>query len=109
MTKYSFTTQADRLSRARTELMAPHRKGEEQSFIEAVIQCREAFKHFDVTRVEDKSARDNIETIKNFIDNIDAQDSREGLVQYIRTMDLEEKCKFSKSVDALANWFKGKS
>jgi hypothetical protein len=109
VTKYSFLTQADRFSRARTELMAPHRNGEEKSFIEARIQCRQAFKDFDETRVKDESVRGWIETIKRFIAKTDGQDSHEGLLQCIRDMDLEEKCEFSNAVDALASWFKEKS
>jgi hypothetical protein len=109
MTKYGFADQAGRLSRARSALMAPHRDGEEKSFIEAVIQCKQAFKHFDVTRVENEDARGWIETIKRFTDKTSAQGSHEGLVQYIRAMDLEEKCEFSNAVDELASWFDGKS
>jgi len=40
VTKYGFADQAGRLSRARSALMAPHRDGEEKSFIEALSQCR---------------------------------------------------------------------
>ena len=109
MTKYSFVNQADRFSRARTELMAPHRHGEEKSFIEARIQCRQAFQDFDETRVEDESTRGWIETIRRFIVKTNGQGSHEGLVQCIRDMDLEEKCEFSKAVDELASWFEGKS
>ena len=110
MTKYDFANQAGRFSRARSELMAPHRNGEEQSFIDAVIQCKEAFKPFDlVTRVENEDARGWLKTIKSFTDNIDAQDSHEDKVQYIRAMDIEEKSEFSKAVDELASWFRGKS
>ena len=110
MTKYGFADQADRFSRARSALMAPHRNGEEESFIEAVIQCKQAFKFFEVSRVEDKDVRGWLETIQRFTDKTDAQKgSHEDLVQYIRAMDLEEKCEFSNTVDELASWFKGKS
>ncbi|MEG4409235.1 hypothetical protein [Microcoleus sp. MON2_D5] len=109
MTKYSFANQADRFSRARTELMTPHRDGEEKSFIEARIQCRQAFQDFDETQVDDESARGWIKTIRRFIAKTSGQALHGGLVECIRDMDLEEKCEFSKAVDQLASWFKGKS
>ena len=111
MTKYSFGDQAGRFSRARSALMAPHHNGEEQSFIDAVIQCKEAFKPFDdlVTRVEDENARGWLKTIKGFTDNIDAQRSHEDKVQYIRAMDIGEKSEFSTAIEELASWFRGKS
>lgn len=93
--------------------MAPHPNGEEQSFIDAVTNCKQAFKFFGfdnlVTRVEDEDARRWLKTIKGFTDNIDAQHSREDKVQYIRAMDIGEKSEFSTAVDELASWFDGKS
>ncbi len=109
MTKYSFSAQADRFLKARMALMAPHRDGEEESFILARTECRYAFKNFEVAWVENKDARVWLETIQRFIDNTDVQGSHEDLVQCIRAMDIEEKSEFSKAVEELASWFRGKS
>ena len=113
MTKYSFGDQAGSFLKARSDLMAPHPNGEEQSFIDAVTNCKQAYKFFEfddlVKRVEDENARRWLKTVKGFTDNIDAQHSHEDKVQYIRAMDIGEKSEFSKAVNELASWFRGKS
>jgi len=109
VTKYNFSAQADRFLKARMALMAPHRDGEEESFIVARTECRYAFNNFKVAWVDNKDARVWLETIQRFIDNTDVQGPHEDLVQCIRAMDIEEKSEFSKAVEELASWFRGKS
>ena len=108
MTKDRFDYQTQKLSQARSALMAPHPWGEEKSFAEAFDHCTGAFKNFDVTRVKDKDACGWIETIKRLKDTTDVQDpTDEGtLVHRARAMSLEEKREFSNAVDELASWFR---
>ncbi len=92
MTEIPFDSR--KLSQARSELMAPHPLGEEESFTSAFQSCRFAFDDFDVARVKDKNICAGIETIKNFIETTDPH-----------SLTLEEKSKFSTTVDELASWF----
>jgi hypothetical protein len=103
-----FGYQSEKLSQARSVLMAPHPWSEEISFIEAFRYCTHAFEDFDVTRVKDKNACGWIETIKRFMDTTNVQDpTNDGpWLQRARAMDLEEKREFSEAVDELADWFK---
>lgn len=108
MTKDCFSYQSEKLSQARSALMAPHPWGEEISFAEAFDYCTRAFEDFDVTRVKDKNASRWIETIKRLKDTTNVQDpASDGKgIQRARAMDLEEKREFSEAVDELAHWFK---
>ena len=108
MTKDRFSYQTEKLSQARSALMAPHPWGEDMSFAEAFDYCTRAFKDFDVTRVKDKNAYGWIETIKRLKDTTNVQDptSDGKWIQRARAMDLEEKREFSNAVDELASWFK---
>ena len=102
MTKDCFSYQSEKLSQARSALMAPHPGGEEKSFAEAFLYCTHAFMDFDVTRVKDENASRWIETINRLKDttNEGTWDNRAC------AMSLEEKREFSEAVDELAHWFK---
>jgi hypothetical protein len=108
VTKDRFSYQTEKLSQARSALMAPHPWGEEKSFAEAFDYCTRAFKDFDVTQVKDENARCWIETIKRLKDTTNVQDpSGEGTwVDRARAMTEEEKREFSDAVDELASWFR---
>lgn len=107
MVKDRFNYQSEKLSQARSSLMAPHIRGEEYSFAAAFDVCSRAFHDFDVTRVEDEDAVGWIETIKRLMDTSGVEDATdEGTwVQRARLMTFEEKYEFSKAVDELASWF----
>ena len=101
MTK-DFGYQSEKLSQARSALMAPHPGGEEESFADAFHYCTLAFTDFDVTRVKDENASRWIEIIERLKDT-----TKEGTwVNRACAMSLEEKREFSEAVDELAHWFK---
>lgn len=105
--KDRFDYQAEKLSQARSTLMAPHSMGEEQSFASAFDFCSRAFHQFDIDRVKDDAARGWIDTIKRLMSTEGVIDpTGEGLwIHRARALTLEERRSFSNAVDELASWF----
>lgn len=107
MVKDRFGYQSEKLSQARSSLMAPHIRGEEYDFAAAFDFCSRAFHDLDVTRVEDEDAAGWIEAIKRLMDTSGVEDpTGEGTwVHRARQMTFEERYEFSNAVDELASWF----
>lgn len=105
--KNKFMYQSEKLNAARRSLMAPHPKGEAQSYTFAFQECSLAFERFDVDEVKDDDARKWIKTIQRLMDTTGLHDvSGKGLWQVrAEQMSLDEKIEFSRSVDELASWF----
>jgi hypothetical protein len=102
-----FGYQGEKLSQARSSLMAPHLRGEEHSFAFAFQFCSRAFHQFDIARIEDEDAVEWIKTIQRLMDTSNVEDSTEEgtYVHRARLMTEDEKYEFSKAVDELASWF----
>lgn len=102
-----FGYQDEKLTQARSSLLAPHLKSEEQSFANAFELCSRAFFEFNVAEVEDEDAIEWIDTIKRLMNTSNMVDSTgEGTyVHRARFMTEDEKYEFSKAVDELASWF----
>lgn len=107
MVKDRFDYQGEKLSLARSSLMAPHEMGEEHSYAAAFHACSLAFHQFDVSRVKNDDAVRWIETIKRLMDTSGVEDpTGEGTwVHRARQMTLEERREFSNAVDELASFF----
>ena len=105
--KNDFMYQAEKLDAARRALMAPHPKGETQSFVIAFQECDLAFYHLDVNALEDDSARRWVSTIRRLMDTTGLQDPSGRGLWYVRVeqMSLEDKIEFARAVDELASWF----
>ncbi|MGK3985477.1 hypothetical protein WME99_20695 [Sorangium sp. So ce136] len=107
MSKLRFSYQSEKLSQARSALMAPHPGGEARSFASAFEFCSRAFHNFDIESVKDQNARHWIETIKTLMNTKGVQDTTgEGTyVHRARAMSTTEKTDFSRAVSELASWF----
>jgi hypothetical protein len=105
--KDRFDYQGEKLSQARSSLMAPHPSGEDQSFASAFDFCSRAFHQFDTDCVPDDSARDWISKIKSLMNTEGVQDTTgEGtFVHRARAMSVDEKMEFARAVDELASYF----
>jgi len=105
--KNDFSRQAEKLDAARRALMAPHPKGETQSFVTAFQECDFALHHLDVNTLEDDNARRWISTIRRLIDTTGLQDPSGRGLWYVRAeqMSLDDKIEFARAVNELASWF----
>jgi hypothetical protein len=106
-TKDRFAYQGEKLSQARSSLMAPHPMGEDRSFASAFEFCSRAFYDFDVERIKDENAHGWIDTIKRLMSTDGVSDpTDEGtFIHRARALTDEEKREFSNAVDELASWF----
>ena len=107
MAKERFGYQGEKLSQARSSLMAPHEMGEEHSYASAFHACSLGFHQFDVSKVKDDDAVGWIETIKRLMDTAGVEDTTgEGTyVHRARQLTVDERREFSNAVDELASWF----
>jgi hypothetical protein len=108
--KDRFDYQGEKLSQARSTLMAPHEMGEEHSYASAFEVCSRAFHDFDVSRVKGDDAVHWIETIKRLMDTsgVEGPTGEGTWVHRARLMTVDEKREFSNAVDELASWFNRK-
>lgn len=101
-----FDYQAEKLSQARSSLMAPLTLGEAHAFYSAFDFCGRAFHDFDLSKLDD-SARGWADTILRFMDTSGLQDPAGRGLWLVRAeaMTVDERREFSNAVDELASWF----
>jgi len=102
-----FMYQAEKFGDARRALMAPHPKGEEDSFARAFHECWVGLKDLDESRL-DGGTRHAVDVIRRALDTAGvASISPAGVLwpSKIKSMDERERYEFSNAVDTLATWF----
>jgi len=87
-------------------LMAPHQKGEAESFAAAFHECHLGLQDVRSDDLDD-SARSWVSTVRALMDTtgIDDPESRGAWFLKAEKLSIEEKHQFSRAVDALAHWF----
>ncbi len=94
----------EKLAMARRMLMAPHPKGENESFVMAFHECDICMSQ--LKQIDDEHARDWIETIRKTIDVTGLKDPNDvGLwAVKVERLTVKEKAEFSNAVDELSSW-----
>ena len=105
--KGMFAYQSQRLNQARSSLMLPHPRGEEQSIADALHSCSLAFNKLNMAQVPDLNATDWIQKIRDYMDTtgVTDQTSEGTFVHKARQMTQDERMEFSRIVNDLAHWF----
>jgi len=101
---------AEKLSAARDCLMPPHPKGEAHSYAEAFNQCSLALLDLRPEDLDD-IAHSWVATIERTGDPTDAEDpsGRGSWIVRAEQLSIEEKERFSRAVNELANWLQRRS
>jgi hypothetical protein len=102
--KYKYS--AEKFAAARRHLMAPHPKGEADSFRAAFLECNLGLKDFRTEDLDD-DARRWVSTIRELMDTtgIDDPQQRGTWILKAEQLTVEEKYSFGTAVDELAHWF----
>jgi hypothetical protein len=102
-----FAYESEKLSQARSSLMAPHPFGQEQAFLNAFDFCSRALFKLELALVDDDSARQWIAIIQKTIDTTGIDDPKGVGVWQLKLSKLSvaERRGFSDAVDELASYF----
>jgi len=86
--------------------MAPHPRGEAESFAAAFHECQLGLRDVWPDDLDD-NARSWVSTIRRLMDTtgIDDSEGRGTSLLKAERLTIEEKYHFSRAVDALAHWF----
>ena len=81
-----------KLSQARSALLAPHPRGEEQSFAEAFRYCAEAFDRFDLDKL-DEAEKNLAQTVHRLMDvtGLEDKSGRGAHYERARLMSTDER------------------
>lgn len=104
-----FGRQWEHFANARRALMAPHRNGEDQAFVDAFHACHRALTPtFDDSRIDDEEARTSLATVRRLLETprpAVVNTPRGQLDDYARSLTPEEREEFARAVDVLATYF----
>src|SRR5205814_5816866 len=100
---------AEKLNAARRALMAPHPKGEPDSFAHALHEFDHGLRGLKPDDLDD-NARGWVATIRRIMDTTGVHDpqGRGTALVKAETLSIDDKFKFSGAVDELAHWFDSK-
>ena len=106
MTSGSYAYPSEKLAAARRTLMAPHPKGEADSFGFAFHECSLGLRDVRLEDLDD-NARSWVEIIRETMDTTGIEDPQRRGAWFIKAerLSIEEKSRFSSAVDELAFWF----
>lgn len=109
MTSELYKYPAEKLAAARRILMAPHPKGEADSFAHAFLECEHGLRDIRLEDIDD-SARSWLRTIKQAMDTSGIDDTQGRGRSFVKAenLSIEEKSQFSSAIDELADWFNEK-
>ncbi len=99
--------QAEKFNVARSCLMLPHPQGEESSIANAMFNIMIGVHDYHVPDDFNEDAARQLVELREMMNTDGLQDpNREGLhIVLARTMDVDQRQRFSKLVDELAWWF----
>jgi hypothetical protein len=106
-----FGYQMETFSKARGVLMAPHPKGEAESFMHAFNECGHGLRDLETKHPSDDGLNDNVrgwlKIVRRIMDTSQIQpDSVKGThLQKAEQLTIDEKFEFSHTLDELASWF----
>ena len=105
---HGFGYAAEKLAAARRGLMAPHPRGEAESYALAFHECMLGLRDLDRSKLSDQ-ARSWVSTIERIMAETGIKDLDKRGTWTIRAeqMTLDERFDFSKAVDELVYWLEG--
>ena len=106
MISTSYRYAAEKLAAARRALMAPHPDGEADSFGHAFHECDFGLHDMQFDKLDD-NARSWVMTIRETMNTTGIDDPQDRGTWFLKAerLSADDKCRFSRAVDELADWF----